>query len=441
MLSRIIGKFSGETAGAVVARGSIISISIKILGAGTAFALQVLLARALGVTQFGIYIYVLTWINILVLLSTLGFENTLVRFIAVYKSKHLWSLMRGLLRTAISSGLFSAIILACILALINWRLIDNPDYVNSSTFVVAAILIPALFLTTIGQAALRGLKDIVRSQLPSQVVYPAIMIAAVYLWLAYDKGISAPFAMGINVIAAFLTTVLVFWWLRKKLPEEIHNISSATSHSEWFHMALPMLILSGMHVVLNQTDIIMLGIMTGPDPAGIYGAVSRISSLVAFGLTAVTAILAPVIAELYSSGKKEILQKVLTQSARGIFVFTTVMAGILILFGPWVLSLFGSEFSKGYTPLGILLVGQTINAMAGPVGFVMTMTGHHKQAAWIIGFSSASNIFLNIILIPLYGMIGAAIATAVTMAAWNIVMFLYIRDRLRLDTTIGGTLA
>lgn len=440
MLRRITRKLNDGTVGAVVARGSIISFIIKILGTGTAFALQILLARILGITQYGIYVYVLTWINILALLSTLGFENTLVRFIAIYKAERLWPLMRGLMRTATRTVLLTAFISACILALLNWPLQDDPHYVNSATFIVAALLLPFLGLAAIGQAALRGIKDIIRSQVPIQVIYPSVIIAGTFLWLAIYKKIDAHLAMSINVFAAFITTSLIFWWLYKKLPIETRNIAPETNYKQWFQMALPMLLLSGMNVILSQTDIIMIGILSGPDAAGIYGAASRVSSLAAFGLTAVSAILAPVIAELFSTGKRESLQKILTQSARGIFIFTAIISGALLMSGSWILNLFGNGFTEGYTPLAILLSGQLVNAIAGPVGFVMTMTGHHQQAAWIIGISAASNILLNIILIPLYGIAGAAIATAITMIAWNIAMLIYVRFQLRLDTTIGGNL-
>lgn len=101
-----------------------------------------------------------------------------------------------------------------------------------------------------------------------------------------------------------------------------------------------------------------------------------------------------------------------------------------------LLSLFGSEFTVGYSALVILTVGQLVNALAGSVGFIMTMTGHQREAAWVTFGSTVLNISLNAILIPRFGIEGAATATAFTTALMNIVMFGYVQKRLQLNPTV-----
>ena len=93
-----------------------------------------------------------------------------------------------------------------------------------------------------------------------------------------------------------------------------------------------------------------------------------------------------------------------------------------MLFGYVVLGIFVSDFTAGYVALLVLLAGQLINAVSGPVGYVMTMTGHQHRAARIIGVCAFVNIVLNAMLIPLFGMSGAASATAITTAMWNLMM-------------------
>jgi O-antigen/teichoic acid export membrane protein len=122
------------------------------------------------------------------------------------------------------------------------------------------------------------------------------------------------------------------------------------------------------------------------------------------------------------------------------------VAVIIVLFGKTILGLFGPGFIIAYVPLVILLTGQTINAMSGSVGFLMTMTGYEKQAAWIIGTGATANIALNAVLIPLFGILGAArilgaaIATASTTALWNVAMLIFVRKRLGIDPTIFSTI-
>jgi O-antigen/teichoic acid export membrane protein len=87
-------------------------------------------------------------------------------------------------------------------------------------------------------------------------------------------------------------------------------------------------------------------------------------------------------------------------------------------------------------PLLILLTGQVVNALAGSVGLIMTMTSHQNQAGAIIAVSTAANITLNALLIPLFGLAGAAISTAFTMALWNVAMLIFVQRRIGINSTI-----
>jgi O-antigen/teichoic acid export membrane protein len=123
-------------------------------------------------------------------------------------------------------------------------------------------------------------------------------------------------------------------------------------------------------------------------------------------------------------------------ASRAIFVFTLVVSIILAVCGKLMLSLFGLDFTIAFVPLLILLAGQVVNALAGSVGLIMTMTGHQNQAGAIIAASVTANITLNALLIPLLGLAGAAISTAFTMATWNIAMFTFVKRRIGINSTI-----
>jgi O-antigen/teichoic acid export membrane protein len=184
----------------------------------------------------------------------------------------------------------------------------------------------------------------------------------------------------------------------------------------------------------------MLGALSSTADAGVYAATTRIGTLVLFGLTAVNSILAPMISELYTRGDMEGLRRTVTRGAwLGAAVAVPTLAALALL-GVELLGLFGEGFTEGYTPLLILLVGYGANALAGSVGFLMTMTGHHLQALRILALSAGLNLALNALLIPLYGMAGAAVATAVSMVLWNGLMLAYVWRRFRINPTItaGG---
>jgi len=422
---------------AILARGAIGSFVVKILGAAIAFGLHILLARLLGVSQYGIYIYALTWLNILAILCLLGFHTSLVRFIAAYKAQEKWGLLRGIVRRSTQFVVIFSLLIGGIGGIVVWFLRSRIGQDQATTFGVALILLPVLVLVRLREAGLRALKRVVRSELPIRIIRPLLLSAILSgLYLYLRQPLQATQAMAINLIAVFTALVIGTLWLIKKLPEQMRDARPVYEERRWLKVSLPLLLIDGMLVVLNQTDIIMLGAIRGSDEAGIYSAASRISNLVVFALAAINAILAPMISELYSTGKNKELQRIVTLAARAIFVFTLMVSIILVVFGKFALSLFGAEFVVAYVPLLILLCGQIVNALAGSVGFIMTMTGHQNQAGAIVTVSAVVNIILNALLIPLMGLVGAAISTAFTMVLWNITMLIYVQRRLGISSTV-----
>jgi O-antigen/teichoic acid export membrane protein len=191
-----------------------------------------------------------------------------------------------------------------------------------------------------------------------------------------------------------------------------------------------------MHLVLNQTDVLMIGIFVGTKQAGIYSVASSIAGLAAFGAASVNTIVAPTISEYHSTQRHKELQRLMALAARGIFSFTIVTILCLSLLGKHVLSVFGGEFVSGLVPMGVLLVGYAVKAFAGSGGYVMTMTGHQNQYAVLIVAVALSNIIFNAILIPAMGATGAAIATTISISIWEFIVLIYVKVKLNIDPTV-----
>ena len=184
----------------------------------------------------------------------------------------------------------------------------------------------------------------------------------------------------------------------------------------------------------------MLGVLSGPEEAGVFAVANRIALLLAFGLAAVNAIAAPLISHLYATDNHNELQRMLTLAAKGIALYTLPAACGMIALAPWLLGLFGAEFSIGLLPLYWLIAGQTINALAGSVGILLIMTGHQVIAARFIWVAVFGKITLNAILMPNFGALGAAIGSATILVFWNIWLWIEVRRKLRVEPTILASL-
>lgn len=424
----------GQGVGAVFARGAGGAFLGKTLGMGLGFLLQIFMARMLGVDQFGFYMYALAWVYIAMMLALLGFDTAILRFIARYQAQQDWAKLRGMLGHAMQWVLVAGLAAAAIIALIAWLAGERLESGFAQVLFAAAPLVPLFALSSLRQSALRGYKQVFRAELPDSVFRPLLIMALAGIWWLWQGQFDAVEAMYFQIASALAAFLIGGWWLRQATPQEARR--AVPEHDgEWLKVALPMLMISGLHLILKQTDVVMIGAMVGARDSGIYAAMVRLADLAVFGLTAANAITAPMISELYSTGRKAELQRLLTLSSRAVLAFTIAVSLFLIFAGEWVAGLFGPEFVAGVIPLWILLAGQAVNAATGPVGYLMTMTGHQNAALMIQGLAAAINVALNLLLIPSMGMTGAAIATATAMIFWNIVMLVYVNRRLGLRST------
>ena len=175
------------------------------------------------------------------------------------------------------------------------------------------------------------------------------------------------------------------------------------------------------------------------EAAGVYRVAVQGALLVTFGLTAANVALAPLVAGLHAAGETARLQRVVTESARIVLLWSLPVALLMIFFGRWMLStLFSDEFAPGATALAILSAAQLLNAGMGSVGLLLTMSGHERDTARGVTTAAAVNLVLNALLIPGGGIEGAAAATALSLVVWNVLLALWVHRRLGLHATALG---
>lgn len=445
-IGRLWSRLGGDGVGAVLGRGAATSLVIRSAGALLGFAVNLLLARLLGVTQYGIYVYALSWINIVLVVALLGLPTALIRFVAAYRARQETALLRGLLRRSFQIVVLSSAILSGIGAFVVWALNIEARAGGTRTFLLAFGLLPALALLQLSAGALRGLKRIFWAQFPSEILRRLLIIVLLgATFLLLGAPLRSYQAMGLTIAAAFAVFALsaaVLWRSHREagtgtaLEAQSSGYRPEYATRTWVTAALPLLLISGTALLLNRTDIVMIGALRDPDAVGIYNAGARIAQLALFGLSAVNMIAAPMIAELYHTGRRRELQHMVSLAAIGILVFTVGAALTLAMSGRWLLGLFGARFSAAYIPLVILLGGLTVNAMCGSVGYLLTMSGFERYAGVILVTCASLNVVLNLLLIPRFGIAGAAVATSVAMATKNLSMLIVVRSKLAVDPTI-----
>lgn len=421
----------------LILRGVGGSFGIKVVGAATAFGTQILLARFLGVGQFGVYVYVLAWVNLLVLVARMGLDTAVIRFVPEYRAREEWGLLRGLLRAAVRTVAGIGIVLAAVVATAFVFLPSLGDSPMRAAGLVGTMLIPSVALSYLMQGVLRGSLRIVRAELLEAVIRPLALVAGAAAFLMATGRLDAAHAMAFNVAGSALALAVGARWVRSALADR-PRVPEVRDPARWWAVAVPFMLLAAMNLILDQVDLYMIGLLLGPDQAGIYAAATRVAWQTVFMLTAADVIVAPMVSQLHTEGRRAEVQRILTLSARGVLAFSLPLAIALVLLGRPVLGLFGAEFVAGYGVLVVLVAGKFVNALAGSAGVVLNMTGHHRVTAWIIGLTALLNVVLNALFIPRWGIQGAAFATATSISTWNVAMVILARRRLGYDTTALG---
>jgi O-antigen/teichoic acid export membrane protein len=196
----------------------------------------------------------------------------------------------------------------------------------------------------------------------------------------------------------------------------------------------PFLWLAVANMAIMWTDIIVLGLWTDPATVGIYGIAQRVATTLTFLLLAANSVTAPRFATLHARGDHAALQHLASRSALWLAVAATPLVAVLLLLPGKVMGFFGDAFVIGHPALQILVAGQFVNVLTGSVGYLLMMTGHERDLRNIVFVSATANVLGNLVLVPALGMIGAAIATAGSLAFMNIGAYVAVRRRLRVDT-------
>jgi O-antigen/teichoic acid export membrane protein len=417
-------------------RGSSSSFVVKVAGAGLGFGTEIVLARLMTLSGYGVYVYVWTWLTVLALICTLGFRGALVRLVPEFCEEKAWGRLQGVLRRSAQFVLACSVLVGGLVAAGSFAFAgiwETPQTPRMLALGMPAL--PFLALILAQQGVLQGLKSVVWADAPYLLVRRVLVGGgAVALWWASSELTAVEVIVLLTVVLA-ITYALGQLGVLRQLPSAARRVAPKFNGKKWLRIALPFLLISGASLVQNKADILMLGPITGVQEAGIYGAATRITALIAFGLNASNMIVAPMISELYSSGKHERMQRLIALASVGVFGYTVLAGGMLFVAGTWVLSFFGNAFTAGYAALVILILGNMANALAGPVGYVMTMTDNQWLASKAFGVGMVLNIALNAALIPFFGMVGAACATALSNTAWNVILAYAAWTKLGVNTT------
>ena len=396
--------------------------------------LYVVLARILGSSGLGVYAFAISLVTLVTIFSELGFPVLVEREVAKSDASAEWGHGKGMIYVASAAQLLVGG-LTCLLLLLVSGFFEHP-----TSIAIAAILIPLLGLFRVGCHILSGAHEIVLSRLMEYGVRPMlvmVMVVLVFLLVPEWRTPEAALVVHLGVLLVSLVTLAVI--VRRVVPSAMLRTNARFRMTAWSRSAAVLTLGLAAVTINTQFDVIILGWFYPSADVGVYRIASQGAALIGLGFLAANMYLSPQFSKLWAGQRKAELQRLVTLSVRWVSGISLASAVLLAWFGRDLLhAFFGAEFVDGYLPMMLLASGYVIASITGAFGSLLNMTGHEREAARAIAVGAVLNVVLNILLVPPFGMMGAAVGTLIAALFWHIMLSRSIRRVIAIRPTALG---
>ncbi|WP_247217625.1 lipopolysaccharide biosynthesis protein [Shinella oryzae] len=411
-------------------RMALVAFAIRVASAAIAFLTQIVLARLMGEFEYGIFVFVWALVVIIGDMSCLGFHTTVVRFLPGYAGRNAHAEIRGLTSTARTFAMLSSSAIAAVGLLLLWLLRDSVTGYYVVPLFIGFFCMPMIALGDVLESTARAHSWAVVALSPTYIARPLLILVFMVLAVTYGAPHTALTAMAAALAATYLTTVVQFFNIVHRLGKRYVAGPRRTEFSLWLKAALPIFLIEGFGFLLTNSDVIVVGLFLDPESVAIYFAAAKTMALVHFVFFSVKAAAAPRFSALFSSGDRVALATFAGETVRWSF-WPSLGVGLTVLaLGHLLLSLFGPAFTAGWSLMFILFSGIMAKALVGPGEVLLTMSGEQKLCVMVYAAALAANITFNVTLIPLFGITGAAVATAGAMMVEALLLHLAVRGKL-----------
>ncbi len=414
-----------------LARGGSLNLAGYIVSGVLTFVLAVIVTRLMGAHGAGVFFAAVAVFTIMSNITELGADTGIVRFVARLLEQGRRAEVPALVRIAFVPALIFSTIAG--IATVVWAVPLADVLSRSDPQEVAAYLrifgwfIPAATIAAIALAGTRGFGTMRPFVAIQSIGMPAIKPVAI-LGAAIGGLTVTGLALGwvIPEALACIAAVVVLRGLVRRvgtgraIEANAGVVYEGGLAKEFWSFSAPRGVAAAFQIVIIWFDLLLLSHFRDATEVGIYGAASRAVLLGTFALQAIRLAIAPQISRLLARDDRQGAQVVYQTATWWLIVASWPLFITLAIFGPVLLGVFGPGFDQGATALAILTVAMLVNLGTGNVTVVLLMGGKSSWNLLNTAVALALNIGLNVVLIPRYGMEGAAVAWAVSIIVDNV---------------------
>jgi O-antigen/teichoic acid export membrane protein len=411
-------------------RGSAAAAISKVSITAVGFLFNLVIARSLGPSETGAFYLALAVVTITSILSRLGLDQAVLKYASRHAAKGDHSSVKGIYLQALTIVTLSSAGFSLVLIFIGpWlaeEVFNKPALTTALRYMAFGIL-PLAVLTLHGQF-LKAIKYVGLGLFFQNAAISAICL----VFILCINSVKNAEMLTIFYLAATITAccfIFILWFSVSK-----SHAKDVTTDNSVAQRLVPNSYFYGISIVnqvlLPWTAVVCLGVWASEAELGQFVIARRVAVLINFAYLAVESITGPKFSVLFDQNDILAVQHVANRATIMMFAAAAPL-GLLFFIAPaWVMGWFGEGFRLGSTLLTILAIGQLINVATGSVANLLIMSGNEKSFRNISFAAGACNIILCATFIPLYGAIGAAVATTVSIAVLNLFATFVVWQRL-----------
>ena len=437
-IARLRALLGGSSEASVTKRLAGTIFIIRVFSAALAYFSQIVLARWMGGSDYGVYVYVWTWVLLLGSMMDFGISASAQKIIPEYRTSGEHALLRGFLSgsrwiTFAVSSVVALLLAGAVKALSPW--IDANAIVP---LYIGCLTLPAFVVANTQDGIARSHDWMRLGLMPQFIVRQSLIIGLTAGAFALGFNLGATAAMGASAAAVWIAMIGQMIVLNRRLRGHIAPGPKAYDFRGWLAVSLPILMVEGFYLLLSYTDVLVLQQFRSSEEVGVYFAVVKTLALVSFIHYAMAATTAHRFAEYHALGDKPRLSAYVRHAIQWTFWPSLAATILLLALGKPLLWLFGPQFVVGYDIMFIAAVGLVVRSAIGPVERLLNMLGHQHICALAYALAFVLNLVLCLILVPRFGGHGAAAATSIALTFETVLLFWIVRRRLGLHVLAFG---
>ena len=420
------------------ALGTAATLSMKLVSIALRLAVTLLLTRLLGVTDYGVYVFIFA------LMSTLseplfgGLRTLAVRCAGEYYAVPDWPLLHGLRRRLRQTMLLLSVVSGLFVLGVGWLKSTGTTDPVFHAYALAALMPLFLGQMRVGEGLLLGQGRTATAQFPKLILRPVLTLLFFGPALFVQASVSLTQAFAMLLTAALMTYLSEIWLEHRAFPPAAQRARPTYRTGSWLRMGLPLGATTGLYMIEQQGAVLVLGLAATPEETGQFHVAMRVAELVMLVYAAVNIVLEPIVARFHAQGDTARIQRAASMAALVTTLATGAALVLLTIWGRALLAMFGEEFIEGHGVLQILVWGHLINALIGTPGSILPMMDHAGESLKAAILGAILTLGLCFLLIPSLGLTGAAWATASGVVVSEAYMAWRVYRLTGVNTTVTG---